>query len=37
VRNGASVAAIAYSYTPDANNTVKSIVTAGAGTGKIGL
>ena len=37
VRNGASVAAIPYSYTPDANNTVKSIVTAGAGTGKIGL
>ena len=37
VRNGASVAAIPYAYTPDANNKVKSIVTAGAGTGKIGL
>jgi pectate lyase len=34
-RNGASVAAIPYPYTPDANNNVKSIVTAGAGTGKI--
>jgi pectate lyase len=34
-RNGASVAAIPYSYTVDANNNVKSIVTAGAGTGKI--
>ena len=37
VRNGASVAAVPYPYTPDANNKVKSIVTAGAGTGKIGL
>jgi pectate lyase len=37
VRSGASVAAIPYAYTPDANNKVKSIVTAGAGTGKIGL
>jgi pectate lyase len=37
VRNGASVAAIPYAYTPDANSKVKSIVTAGAGTGKIGL
>jgi pectate lyase len=37
VRNGASVAAIPYAYTPDANNKVKSIVSAGAGTGKIGL
>ncbi|GAA4953945.1 pectate lyase family protein [Actinoplanes utahensis] len=35
VRNGASVAAIPYSYTPEANNTVKATVTAGAGTGKI--
>ncbi|GID91204.1 hypothetical protein Adi01nite_06160 [Amorphoplanes digitatis] len=35
VRNGASVAAIPYSYTPQANNTVKATVTAGAGTGKI--
>jgi pectate lyase len=34
-RNGSSVAAIPYSYTVDANNNVKSIVTAGAGTGKI--
>jgi pectate lyase len=34
-RNGASVAAIPYAYTVDANNNVKSIVTAGAGTGKI--
>jgi pectate lyase len=34
-RNGASVAAIPYSYTVDANNTVKSIVTSGAGTGKV--
>jgi pectate lyase len=34
-RNGAAVAAIPYSYTVDANNTVKSIVTNGAGTGKI--
>jgi len=37
VRNGASVAAVPYPYAPDANNKVKSIVTAGAGTGKIGL
>ncbi|MFG1995032.1 polysaccharide lyase family 1 protein [Actinoplanes sp. NPDC048988] len=35
VRNGAGVAAIPYSYTPEANNTVKATVTAGAGTGKI--
>ncbi|MEV4350986.1 pectate lyase [Actinoplanes sp. NPDC049596] len=35
VRNGASVAAIPYSYTPEANNTVKATVTSGAGTGKI--
>ncbi|HEX9999555.1 MAG TPA: pectate lyase, partial [Actinoplanes sp.] len=35
VRNGASVAAIPYSYTPEANSTVKATVTAGAGTGKI--
>ena len=35
VRNGSSVAAIPYSYTPDANSSVKSIVTSGAGTGKI--
>jgi pectate lyase len=34
-RNGASVPAPPYSYTPDANSSVKSIVTAGAGTGKI--
>ena len=34
-RNSASVAAIPYSYTVDANSSVKSIVTAGAGTGKI--
>jgi len=37
VRNGASVAAIPYAYTPDANSSVKSIVINGAGTGKIGL
>ncbi|MDI6100334.1 pectate lyase [Actinoplanes sp. NEAU-A12] len=35
VRNGASVAAIPYSYTPEANNTVKATVQAGAGTGRI--
>jgi pectate lyase len=35
VRNGASVAAIPYSYTPESNNTVKATVMAGAGTGKI--
>src|SRR4051794_28968714 len=34
-RNGSSVAAIPYSYTVDANNSVKSIVTGGAGTGKV--
>lgn len=34
-RNGAGVAAIPYAYTVDANNTVKSIVMSGAGTGKI--
>jgi pectate lyase len=35
VRNSGSVAAIPYSYTPEANSTVKGTVTAGAGTGKI--
>ncbi|GIF14146.1 pectate lyase family protein [Actinoplanes teichomyceticus] len=35
VRNGAGVAAIPYSYTPEANNKVKATVTAGAGTGRI--
>ncbi|MFI1988940.1 polysaccharide lyase family 1 protein [Actinoplanes sp. NPDC020271] len=35
VRNGAAVAAIPYSYSPEANSTVKATVTAGAGTGKI--
>jgi len=34
-RNAASVAAIPYSYVVDAAESVKSIVTAGAGTGKI--
>jgi pectate lyase len=34
-RNGASVLAIPYAYTVDAAANVKSIVTAGAGTGKI--
>ena len=34
-RNSSSVAAIPYSYTVDANSSVKSIVTASAGTGKI--
>jgi pectate lyase len=33
--NSGSVAAIPYSYTVDANTSVKSIVTAGAGTGKV--
>jgi pectate lyase len=33
--NGTAVAAIPYTYTVDANSSVKSIVTAGAGTGKI--
>ena len=33
--NPGSVAAIPYSYTVDANSSVKSIVTAGAGAGKI--
>lgn len=37
VRNGASVAAIPYSYTPTAAANVKRDVTAGAGVGKIGL
>jgi pectate lyase len=37
VRNGASVASIPYSYTPDAAANVKSIVVSGSGTGKIGL
>ncbi|MEU4235792.1 pectate lyase [Actinoplanes sp. NPDC026619] len=35
VRNPGSVAAIPYSYTPEANSTVKATVMAGAGTGKI--
>jgi pectate lyase len=34
-RNSGSVAAIPYSYTPEANSTVKATVMAGAGTGKI--
>jgi len=34
-RNSSSVAAIPYGYTVDANSSVKSIVTSGAGTGKI--
>jgi pectate lyase len=34
-RNGASVAAIPYAYTVDANSSVKSIVTASAGTGHL--
>jgi pectate lyase len=34
-RNSGSVAAIPYSYTPEANSSVKATVTAGAGTGKI--
>jgi pectate lyase len=33
--NPGSVAAIPYSYTVDANSSVKSIVTGGAGTGKV--
>jgi len=33
--NASSVAAIPYAYTVDANSNVKSVVTAGAGTGKI--
>jgi len=33
--SGANVKSLPYSYTPDANSSVKSIVTAGAGTGKI--
>jgi pectate lyase len=36
-RNAGSVAAIPYSYSPDPAANVKSIVTGGAGTGKIGL
>jgi pectate lyase len=32
-----SVASIPYAYTMDAASSVKSIVTAGAGTGKLGL
>jgi pectate lyase len=36
-RNSGSVAAIPYSYTPDSAPNVKSIVTAGAGVGKLGL
>jgi len=35
VRNGGSVAAIPYAYTPEANSTVKATVKAGAGTGKL--
>ncbi|AEV85909.1 pectate lyase [Actinoplanes sp. SE50] len=35
VRNGGSVAAIPYPYTPEANSSVKATVVAGAGTGKI--
>ncbi|GAA2624073.1 pectate lyase family protein [Paractinoplanes durhamensis] len=35
VRNPGSVAAIPYSYTPEANSTVKATVIAGAGTGKL--
>jgi pectate lyase len=35
VRNSGSVAAIPYSYTPQANSAVKAAVVAGAGTGKI--
>jgi pectate lyase len=34
---GANVLAIPYSYTPEANSTVKATVTAGAGVGKLGL
>jgi pectate lyase len=34
-RNAGSVAAIPYSYTPEANSTVKATVTAGAGVGKV--
>jgi pectate lyase len=34
-RNSSSVAAVPYSYTPEANSTVKATVTAGAGVGKI--
>ncbi|MFD0856229.1 polysaccharide lyase family 1 protein, partial [Actinomadura adrarensis] len=34
-RNPSSVRAIPYSYTPEANNTVKATVMAGAGVGKI--
>ena len=34
-RNASSVATIPYAYTVDANSNVKSVVTAGAGTGKI--
>jgi pectate lyase len=34
-RNSGSVAAIPYSYTVDANSNVKSVVTSGAGTGKV--
>jgi pectate lyase len=33
--NSGAVAAIPYSYTVDANSSVKSIVTASAGTGKV--
>ncbi|WP_245918774.1 pectate lyase family protein [Actinomadura mexicana] len=34
-RNSGSVAAIPYSYTPEANSTVKATVTAGAGVGHV--
>jgi pectate lyase len=36
-RNPSSVASVPYSYTPDDSANVKSIVTSGAGVGKIGL
>ena len=36
-RNPSSVASVPYSYTADAESSVKSIVTSGSGVGKIGL